>query len=166
MTREELIRILTDHRKNLARAQALEMKLAGMEKEIAAAAEADMVSGGMPSIRYDIVGGGGKISSPVENSALRSADGFQSAHVVRWRAEAEALRYELEDLRLLCHRVECALSALKDKERIVIEQHLIAGDRWVLVGLKSKRLLGVEYSRGTLSAMQERGLKTMLGVLA
>lgn len=165
MTKKDLIGILMDHRKNTARVNVLAARIAEMEKAIAAAAEADLVSRGMPQVSLGSSGGGGGISSPVERSVLDREAGVESPHVIRWKAEAAALRDEWEDLKRLCYRVECALSALKDRERKVIEAHLIDGDSWTLVTLKSKRILDEAYSLGTLRALQDRGLKTMLEVL-
>lgn len=169
MTKDELRKELGEYKLRKARMAVLEAEARKLEKEIERAkqnAAADMVSLGVDYSQ----GHGGGVGSPVERAALCAMDGEMSKQGRLWQEERQQrlakVKEEMEKLGWWLARVEAALSALREAERVVVESHLIESESWTLLVCKSKRLLGETYSRRTIQSLQERALAKMLEVLA
>lgn len=166
MTKEELRQALGVYKQRKARLAAIEPEAERMQRDIARATANAPVEMAYRGVDYSGVHGGGGVSSPVESVVLAALDGKMLAQVEAWKRELAELQQEMQELRWWLRRIDAGLSAMRADERMVIEQHVIEGVSWTMLISQSKRLLGESYSRGTLRAMQERGMAKMLEVLA
>lgn len=151
MNRDEIIRALRNHRTTCAKVEMLRNKIEGIERDIALAEMGGLIQSpkmtGMPK--------GTGISKPTEKAALNikaTMHGEESLKV----AEIQ-LNRELNTKRC----VEILLSCLSDKERFVVENHLVAGLSWTEIGRDHEKEYRCFLARRTAQDLQAKALKKM-----
>lgn len=89
-------------------------------------------------------------SSITERTALRAVDGYKSPVVVCWQQELHQIETEIRTLQKYPRYVDIWLSALNEKERVVVTAHEIELKSWTEIELQSSKLLGNHYSESGL----------------
>lgn len=166
MTREELREALCGFKETKARLEALKPQAEEMLRQINRAAMEAAPEMAYRGVDYSGQHGGSGVSSPVQDAVIRAMEGEVPEQLRLWMRESEELQEEIQRLDCQVRRMEAALSALNQRERIVVEQHMIEDVSWRALVSQSHRLLGEHYSEGTLRSIQQRALDKMLGVLA
>ena len=104
--------------------------------------------------------------NPVESLVLRYASGYKPQYIQQMDDDLAVLQDELKEVTAVCKCVEAWLLALNDKEKILINAHVIDGLSWV----ETVPLLQREYpgtftgSRNGLREMQRRALEKIYSV--
>lgn len=150
MDRQNVDALLAEYRENQARYNHLYIDAMDMVRKINAEARKAIANDAVHAQQYKDSPPSGQISKPVENLALRYADGYMPGTIKAWMAESEEMQRELRDLETDIVYVDTWLGGLKEHERIVVTASRIDGLKWPEIAQKSKELFGEYKSDSTL----------------
>lgn len=165
MTRDELVEMLRAHKVTRARRANLAIEAEEMLIRINRAAANDAVVMANRAPGGDGTPRGNRISKPVEAAGIRSMDGDVSEQMAMWLEESKQMQEELLRLGRMNDRVENAMRALSERERVVVERHIMDGVSWAELVAMSPRIFGVTLSRGTLRRIKDGALDKMLSTM-
>lgn len=142
----------------------LETIISRMEKDVEAVRDEVIGGEAMHSISTEGGGhGGGGISRPVENLAIRLADGWVPDTIAEYLNDIARLQSELSYMRGLTDRVDGWLASLNPWEAWVIRTHVIGKAGWKeTVSAYRTEFQEAAVSKDTLKRILERGLEKIL----
>lgn len=108
---------------------------------------------------------GNEVSRTTENAAVRLADGVPGRELREMQAEYLELCAKLRDTERETRCVEAWLQMMNDKQRFVVEAHLIQGVSWREMTVGYHRRFGEFVSKDTLKRLQRRALDQIAGIL-
>ena len=174
MDREQINDMLRAYRGRVGRCAHIETEIRRLERRIAEERERYAQELAAPPVsRLDgMPRGGAPFDSRTERVALALADGsafdaeaFQAA-VRRLEAEIDRLRAERAEQQLGVAYVESWLSGLPERERWVIERHVIDGEIWHDIITEFNARFDDAVSRDRLKRIQQRALEKIYAMAA
>ena len=173
MTLEQVNGLLGDYRQLAGRCGHIEAEISRLKQEIAREkAEFEMDAAAPPVARLTGLPGGTGIAKPTERVALMLADGeaYRNSDACRRARQKEAriaaLETELEEKRLWVRYVNAWLNGLADRERWVVEHHVIDGEIWHDIIQQFNRRYDDDVSRDRLKRIQQRALQKIYDMAA
>ena len=130
MQTEKIIELLEEYNRNRSRHAYLEVAILELSEQIDKAKSQLLVNEVMRSAEMDGMPKGNAVTSQVENLAVRIADGWTPDYIKEMEKEKAELIQEKESLRRKIAYVDAWLMALNDKQKWVIDQHIICGKSW------------------------------------
>ena len=97
--------------------------------------------------------------SPVESAALKLASGYLPEEAQELQHSIEKLQYESSSLEIYVLYVEAWLTALTERERFIIERHILDDAPWRLLCFEYGKRFDIEPSKDTLRRMQVKALE-------
>lgn len=166
MQKKEIELMLRDYRRCKARRDYLQQAIGILEqqkdKELKNAMAQDALHGsvitGMPR--------GSSVGNPTERLVLMYESGYKPQYIKQMEGELAMLRDELKEVTTVCKCVEAWLLSLNDKEKILINSHVIDGLSWAeTVPLLQRQYPGTfTGSRNGLRELQRRALEKIYDV--
>lgn len=157
MKRDNIVQLLKDYRILCAKVEQLKVEIADIERNgvitkwIASDALSQLQSPQLTGMPH-----GSTVSSPTERIALQSPKPLTLSP-----GELDAKQNELFYLQRQAHATEIMLSCLYDKERFIIETHLIGGQSWQEVAKKHLERFGTYISERAMKYIQGTALDKM-----
>ena len=156
--------MLVSYRTNIGRCAHIECLIAMKNAQIEAFKKTmikDMVSTthaltGMPR--------GTTPGDPVGRLAAAITDGAESAPIMELREEVYMLESELATKRRALAFVDAWLLCINDRERFVVNKHVIDGETWQQVITDFSDSFGVEYSKDSLRKIKNRALEKIRAI--
>ena len=173
MTHEQVNAALKEYRATIGHCGHLEAEIRRLRRAIRSVREGfarDLAD--PPVSRLDGAPRATTPSNPTERIALTLAEGSAfarsdaGAQVKRIEAQIAALASELESGRLQVQYVDSWLSGLPERERWVIERHVIEGEIWHDVIASFNARFGDDISRDRLKRLQQRALERIYAIAA
>ena len=166
MTQEQVNTLLREYRALVGRCGHIDAEIQRLRRAICAARAQFAADLAAPSVsRLDGMPPGGQPGSPTERAGLELADGraFENSdaglEVRHMEAEIARLEAEREERQLRVRYVESWLNGLPDRERWVIERHLIDGEIWHDIIQQFNARFSDDISRDRLKRLQTRALE-------
>lgn len=153
MQQQDVDKLLTDYRENVARYNHLHLEAMDMVIRINAEARRAIAGDAIQAQQYRDTPPSGRVSKPVEDLALRYMDGYMPDTLRDWMAESESMQRELNELQKNIAFVDTWLSALTATEKAIVQASRIDGLRWSDISLKSQQMLGEYRCERTLRNM-------------
>ena len=166
MTHEQVNSALREYRSLIGRCGHIEAEIARLERAIRL--ERDQFERDMAAPAVSRLTGlprGSGTGSPTERVALALIDGQAyeeseaGARARRMRAQIAALRSEREERQLRARFVESWLSGLPERERWVIERHIIEGEIWHDIAPQFNARFMDDVSHDRLKRIQKKALE-------
>lgn len=105
---------------------------------------------------------GNMVGRTTETIAVRLADRKLSPQLAAMMEECANLYEERRHLRLQVDFVDAWLQALNEKERYVVEHHLVHGESWKETGIGYRRRFEEGVSKDTLRRIGQKALKKIV----
>ena len=171
MTQEQVLKMLREYHVNAGRCEYIEAEIRRLRQaaeRLEPAFERDVTA--LPACRPDGMPRGGAPGRPTERIAAALADGeaFRQSEygreARRIAEQIEALKRELEEKRLIVQYVDSWLKALTERERCVIERHLIEHEIWYDIAGTFKSRFSDEITTGRLKRLQQQALRKIYAI--
>ena len=173
MTQEQVNAMLREYRGLIGRCGHIDAEILRLERAIQAVkAQFERDLAAPPVSRLDGLPRGTALSDPTQRAALALAEGraFEDseagAEARRLGARIEALCAERGERRLRAQFVESWLSGLPDRERWVIERHIIDGEIWHDIIAQFNRRYDDDISLDRIKRIQKRALSRIYDMAA
>ena len=122
-------RMLMDYRRCAARRDFLQVEITRAEEEMKRA-EARLVEDSvLPGHGMDVPLGTGT-GDPTARMAVRFLSGYRPAYMQEMAGDIRRLRDEMGECDWVCRAVNAWRGALSDRERLVIDKHVIGGESY------------------------------------
>lgn len=108
---------------------------------------------------------GNQVSRTTENAAVRLADGVPTHDMRELQTKYLELNARLREADRAVRQVEAWLQMMNDKQRFVVEAHLIQGASWRELSAGYHQRFGEYVSRDTLKRIQRRAVDQIAGIL-
>ena len=166
MTCAQVDSALREYRQLIGRCGHIDAEIARLELGIRREKAAYERALAAPSVsRLTGMPRGGGTGSPTERAALTLAEGrafWESeagGRALRMQAQIDALRAEREERQLRARFVESWLSGLPERERWVIERHIIEGEIWHDIAPQFNARFMDDVSHDRLKRIQKKALE-------
>ena len=173
MTREQVDALILGYHEMVGRCGHIGAEIARLEQDIQRVREEFERDAAAPSVsRIDGMPRGTALPDPTQRIALMLADGeaYQKSDAYRrecaLRSEIAALERERAEKRLHIQYVDSWLNGLADRERWVIERHLIDGDIWHDIITPFNRRYDDDVTKDRLKRIQQKALEKIYGMAA
>lgn len=159
MRREQVTRMLENYRRCAARRESLALEI-DMARRQLAAEEARAVENAVLPGKELSAGRGGGIGDPTARVAVKFASGYRPRYILEMEGDLNRLRDEMEECGAVCRAVDVWLMALSDRERLVIERHVIGGETYaeVLEALSARFPAGAVTSPDGIKCLNRRAM--------
>lgn len=164
MQKEDVDKLLKNYRTNQARYNTLYLKAMEMAKDINAEARRAITSDAMHAQQYKDMPPCGRVSKPVEDLAIRYMDGYVPDVLKGWMAESEEMQRELMQLQTSIVYVDTWLSALTDKERMVVTDHELYAIPFKAMSYASARKFGYHMSADGIRKINHKALQKIYDI--
>ena len=162
MQADTVDRMLTDYKRCAARRDFLQVEIGRAEEDLRREEERLVEQSVLPGRGPDCLAGGGP-GAPTARLALRCASGYRPVYMQEMAGDIRRLREEMRECDWVCRSVNAWLGALSDRERMLIDRHVIGGESYAQVLEAFAR----EYpgtaltSRDGLRRMKQRAMEKM-----
>lgn len=159
MLPEQVDEMLKNYREYTGRCRFIDLEIQRLEREIEKRkrdAVQDLV---LPGRSLDGMPRGNRIVSPTESAGMRLADGYVPEDVPLLQEQIKRLKREREEKSMTLHFVDAWLSGLNDKERWVIDKHVLQNIPWRETELLYSKVYGEFISKYTLKRVQKNGME-------
>lgn len=166
MTREQVDGMLKEYRLLIGRCGHIDAEIRRLEGSIAAARERFVREAAAPPVsRITGLPRGSAVGNPTERIALMLADGSAlevsdtGAAIRAMEARIDALSREKAEKQLRVEYVRSWLEGLADRERWVIEHHIIDREIWHDIIIAFNQRYTDDVSKDRLKRLQQRALE-------
>ena len=166
MTQSAVDSMLKDYKRCMARRDYLIQAINILKGQIQRAQDQAMILEAQKSAPMNGMPHGSNPGNPVESLVLRYESGYKPQYIQEMDADLLQMQDELKEVTTVCNCVQAWLLALNDKERILVNAHVIDGLSWA----ETVPLLQREYpgtftgSRNGLRDLQRRALEKIYSV--
>lgn len=160
MTPEKVNTLLREYRANKGRCEHLKAEIGQLEAQIPVLLDDIDIA----ISRIDGIPHGHAVIDPTGQIASKRADGIEPVEVEDIRQSIARLHRELDEKRFALHYVDAWLIGLSEKERWIVETHIIAGLYWREVVYRYKAEFGEEYAKETLRKIQQRAMNRIYSI--
>ena len=122
-------RMLMDYRRCAARRDFLQVEITRAEEEMKRAEKRLVEDSVLPGRGMDIPLGTGT-GDPTARMAVRFLSGYRPAYMQEMAGDIRRLRDEMGECDWVCRAVNAWRGALSDRERLVIDRHVIGGESY------------------------------------
>ena len=129
MRAETVDRMLTDYRRCAARRDFLRVEITRAEEEMKRAEERLVEENVLPGRGLDVPPGTG-VGDPTARMAVRCLSGYRPAYMQEMAGDIRRLKDEMGECDWVCRAVNAWRGALSDRERLVIDRHVIGGESY------------------------------------
>ena len=164
MDQDNVDKLLTEYRTNQARYNHLYLDAMNMVLQINAEARRAIANDAIHAQQYKDMPGGGRVSKPVEDLALRYMDGHIPDVLKGWMAESEAMQQEPMVLEFSIVCVDNWLGALTEKERMVITDHMLDGRSLREMEITSAKRFGYHMSADGIRGIKRKALSKIYDI--
>lgn len=166
MTREQVESRLKNYRIGKARIAHLEAMIEQYKLRVPRELEEAHNEEAVRAVRYTGMPHGTDIQSPVEDEAEKRLNGEPPQIVKILLRDIHGMERERDELALSIRCVDAWMSGLRERERFVVEMHLMEGECWKDVQRAFGERYGYELTREGLKRMKERALERIYAVAA
>lgn len=162
MTGEQITNILKSYRQDKARQAYLCARIARLNIEIRRATAA--LAGDVSSLQAQQITGmphGTTVGNPTERLGIMLADGYETDEIRIMRGERELISAEYDEVTVRVSTADALLSALSERERWVVERHVIDAESWAAIAEMYRAKYGYEVSVATLRRLNKTGYRAM-----
>lgn len=156
--------LLGNYRANKARREHLYIEAMDMAMQINAEARKAITGDAIHAQQYKDTPGGGRVSNPVEDLALRYMDGYVPETLKGWLSESENMQRELRRLEANVAYVDAWLGALNDRERMVITDHMLDGKSLRELEITSVRRFGYHMTADGIRGIKRKALQKIYDI--
>ena len=121
--------MLTDYRRCAARRDFLRVEITRAEEEMKRAEERLVEENVLPGRGLDVPPGTG-VGDPTARMAVRFLSGYRPAYMQEMAGDIRRLKDEMGECDWVCRAVNAWRGALSDRERLVIDRHVIGGESY------------------------------------
>lgn len=164
MLPKEVDSLLENYRANKARYDHLYIEAMDMAMQINAETRKALAADAIHAQQYKDTPGGGRVSNPVEDLALRYMDGHVPDVLKGWLAESEEKQRELRRLGADIAYVDAWLRALTEKERMVISDHMLDGKSLKELEITSMRRFGYHMTADGIRGIKRKALQKIYDI--
>lgn len=173
MTQEQINGALANYKQMIGRCGHIDIEVERLQKSIARAHECytrDLASPGISHITG--MPRGGAMGRPTEQAALSLAEGegfersFYGAQARECEHQIRELRAELDEKRMLIAYVQSWLEGLTERERWVIERHIIEREIWYDIIPQFNARFVDNITRDRLKRLQKQALERIYAMAA
>lgn len=132
MRREQVKRMLESYRQCAARRECLRLEIPLAQEQLALEQERALESDALPRPGVEAPRGGGP-GDPTARLAVRYASGYQPRYIREMAADVRRMQDELRECDAVCRYVDAWRGALNDRERLVVDLHMIGGETYAAV---------------------------------
>lgn len=125
-------RMLTDYRRCAARRDFLAVEIDRAEEQLRREEERMVEQSVLPGRGLEELPGGGT-GDPTARVAVRFASGYRPAYLQEMAGDITRLRDEMRECDYVCRSVNAWRGALNDRERLLIDRHVIGGESYAEV---------------------------------
>lgn len=129
MRADTVDRMLTDYRRCAARRDFLRVEITRAEEEMKRAEERLVEENVLPGRGLDVPPGTG-VGDPTARMAVRFLSGYRPAYMQEMAGDIRRLKDEMGECDWVCRAVNAWRGALSDRERLVIDRHVIGGESY------------------------------------
>ena len=129
MRADTVDRMLTDYRRCAARRDFLQVEITRAEEEMKRAEERLVEENVLPGRGLDVPPGTG-VGDPTARMAVRFLSGYRPAYMQEMAGDIRRLKDEMGECDWVCRAVNAWRGALSDRERLVIDRHVIGGESY------------------------------------
>ncbi|MBQ7519863.1 MAG: hypothetical protein IJU12_06065 [Clostridia bacterium] len=129
MRADTVDRMLTDYRRCAARRDFLRVEITRAEEEMKRAEERLVEENVLPGRGLDVPSGTG-VGDPTARMAVRFLSGYRPAYMQEMAGDIRRLKDEMGECDWVCRAVNAWRGALSDRERLVIDRHVIGGESY------------------------------------
>ena len=129
MRADTVDRMLTDYRRCAARRDFLQVEITRAEEEMKRAEERLVEENVLPGRGLDVPPGTG-VGDPTARMAVRFLSGYRPAYMQEMAGDIRRLKDEMGECDWVCRAVNAWRGALSDRERLVIDRHVIGGETY------------------------------------
>ena len=129
MRTDTVDRMLTDYRRCAARRDFLQVEILRAEAELERAQEHLVEDSVLPGRSPDVPRGKGT-GDPTARMAVRFLSGYRPAYMQEMAGDIRRLKDEMGECDWVCRSVNAWRGALSDRERLVIDRHVIGGESY------------------------------------
>lgn len=130
MTNQAVDKMLRDYKHCLARRDYLRHAIEYLTRQKQAAQSRAMTDEALHGVAINGMPHSSSPGNPVESLVLRYASGYQPQYIIDMDADIERMKDELKEVETVCSCVTAWLMSLNDKEKILIQAHVIDGLSW------------------------------------
>lgn len=158
MSIQTILQLLTDYKANKARYAYLEIAIIEFQEQIDSEERNILRNEVMSSPEQDGMPKGNAVTSQVENLVVRVVDGWTPEYLKEMQKDMRDLMREKEELRRKVGYVDAWMLALNEKQRWIIQTHIIDGMSWTEAAADwRKRYEGV-VSKATLKRLKNSAM--------
>ena len=129
MRREQVMRMLENYRRCAARRECLGLEIPLAEEQLRREREQAVADAALPGHAVDTPRGNGP-GDPTARVAVSFASGYQPHYIREMEGDLSRLRDELRECDTVCRCVDAWRGALSDRERWVLDRHVIGGEMY------------------------------------
>lgn len=152
-------RMLSDYRRCAARRDFLKAQIPLAERQLAEEKESMLENAVLPGRAPGTPGGGGP-GNPTARLAVKFASGYQPQYIREMAGDLRRMQDELQECDTVCRCVDAWRTALNERERLVIDLHVIGGESYaeVLEAFARRFPATAITSRDGLRRMKQRAM--------
>lgn len=158
MTSEKALQMLTEYRECLARGEYLIQLLEIKENQLAAARKAMLADAISISPKLSDMPRAQSTGDPTSMVALKFADGFVPDEVREIEADIRSIKVEINQRNVVVSCVNAWLNGLSEKERWIVEKHVIDGSYWRDITYEYSKRYGDSYTKEGLKRIKKAAL--------
>jgi len=134
MNRCDVDRMLRGYKNCRARREYLRAELPEAERLLAHEREHMLENEALRGHEMGTVQSGGSFGDPTASLVMKYASGYEPRYIREMAGDVRRRQDELRECEMVCRCVEAWLEALGQKERLVIETHVLEGLTWTEAG--------------------------------
>ena len=129
MEQEQVKRMLADYRRCAARRECLRIEMDMAREQIEREREAALENAVLPGRGIEMPPGG-EPGDPTARVAVKYASGYEPVYIREMEADLNRMRDEMRECETVCRYVDVWRGALNERERLVIDRHMIGGETY------------------------------------
>ena len=163
MTPETVLRMIRDYKACAAKAVQLEGEIEILKMQAEKAMENEMAESALHGANMDGMPHSTGPGDPTGSHVARFLDGYKPLYLRDLDADIEGREKRVRELRVVCRLVEGWMQVLPERERFVIQRHMILGDYWgEVIRLYSQRW--GQIGKDALKKVQKQALERIYAV--
>lgn len=157
MNSDQVDKMLKAYKECQARAKHLENMVAIAERQLPYLEQNAMYLEALGAQQYDGMPHGNGVNSPVENLIIKFDDGYTPKYIKDLKQDYRQAHRELFEVRMVISFVDSWLVALTERERYVVQRHVIDAATWKEVLDEYEAKYGI-YSKEGLRKLKKKAL--------
>lgn len=157
MKPEQVDKMLEAYNQCRSRITHIRNQLEIMERHLASEKAHAIENDAIHAVNYDGMPHGTTVGNPTESLVLRYLSGYQPRYIKDLQEDVDKARDELFEAQMVVSFVDGWLICLTDRERFIIERHVIQGDTWRAVLDQYEERFG-QFGREGLKKLRKKAM--------